>query len=158
MPTRAQAEQILIAPTRAGAWLALAGVDVSGPSPIAALSDVLAAALDFCGVPPADPTNPTDDDLARLAPADWFKFLDVAEVILLQACAALPRQVTSQQWDTYKVTYESHATSLQAAIKLKQDDARRKWGYGATTVSAGTINLNFAAGCGGPEYGGYGWW
>jgi hypothetical protein len=155
VPTLTQAEATLVgAPPTAGAGLvgqalAAAGFAAPGASPVAALAPAISAALLESGVTPADITAPTDADLARLSSANWFKFLDIASLLLLeQAAAGFIGRVKSIQWEDYNKEL-SGGSDLAALLSTRRDQVRRRWGYGAARMTAGSYRVG-GAGC--PEF------
>jgi hypothetical protein len=145
MTTRAQADAIL--KTRVGVLLTNVGISVSGSSPLAAFADPIAVGLDAVGVACADPTNPTDADLAALPSSALYKFLDIAELRALESAAGTlsgSTSAVSQEWVDYKVT--RRAATVDAALAAKREDVRRKWGYGLGRLTTGTVDLKFTGG------------
>jgi hypothetical protein len=150
MPTRASAEQALLSRVNPflvtlGAALAQPGaapvviIDVSGASPIASFSDPISLALAACGVLPVDPSLPVDSDMAKLQSIDWWKFLDIAELRLLETVAsASSGRAGSQRWEDYSVTRST--TGLTAALNDKRAQVRRQWGWGSPTLGQGSID------------------
>lgn len=137
MPSLAQAEAKLAA--RCQKYLEIAGLSAAGPGPVAILADPIAEALAACGVDPADPSAPADADLRRLPDRLWFKFLDVAELRLLESCAGPLSSVTAQQWGDYRESMS--VAPLADALKAKREAVRAKWGFGTSPLSAGTLSV-----------------
>jgi hypothetical protein len=147
MTTRAQADAIL--KSRVGTLLTNVGVSVAGSSPLAAFADPIAVGLDAVGLSCADPTNPTDDDLAALPGSSLYKFLDIAELRALETAYNTPAgtaTATSVEWTDYKVTRKAAVDALATVLAAKRADVKARWGYGLGRLSAGTIDLKFTGG------------
>lgn len=145
MPTLAAAEQKLAG--RAGLYLATAGINYvpvapAPASPVPAFADAIGEALAACGVHLDDPSAPSDADVQNLSGLRWWKFLDIAELRLLETAAGgLANRAQSQRWADYSV--QRDIVSFQVYLNEKRKNARLKWNYGVAPLSAGTVDLNF---------------
>jgi hypothetical protein len=141
MPGLVAAEQKLA--FRAGLYLTQAGIDFSGPSPVPAFQDAIGEALVACGRSLPDPSVPTDQDVLNLPAASWWKFLDVAELRLLETAAGpITSRGQSQRWADYSVSRD--VLSFTQYLQGKRDAVMRKWSFGLAPLTAGTIDLNFS--------------
>jgi hypothetical protein len=139
MPTRAQAETAIIA--RDAGALSLAGVDTSGMSPRAILDGPIGGALDFCGVAIDDVTVPDDADMARLAASDWYKFVDVAALLLLEDLnATISGRATSQRWSTYSISTD--VKGMQTVLTERRMYVQNRWGFGVARLVGGSLRVN----------------
>lgn len=164
MPTLAQAETVLVGPAPAagaglvGAVLARVGFAATGESPVASLAPAIMTALIACGITPADVIAPDDDDLARLAKADWPKFLDIAALSLLEAAALAGTGagpgggLKSIQFEDYRkeVFGPGGSDDLLALLAARREAARRLWGYGSSRMRAGSFTIGSPPDC--PEF------
>jgi hypothetical protein len=152
MPTRADAETVLIARTRPMIMALEAGLqgtagepyrlfDLAGPSPIAALDDPIAVGLSACGVPAAGPVSPTDDDVTALGTGrQWMMFLDIAELRVLETAGfAVALKPTMNQFQGHLI--QRNMAAFRTALNDKREAVRRTWGYGAPALSTGTLDL-----------------
>jgi hypothetical protein len=149
MPTRAQAEAVLVgAAPDAGAGLVggllkRIGHDATGPSPVASLADAISEGLIECGVMPADPTNPTDADMASLPASAWPKFRDIAEIRLLDLASGggAAGAAKSVSWEDFSKSVATPADEAKALLATKRMHALRRWGYGAASLRAGSYRV-----------------
>ena len=146
--TLAWAEQALLQPTRAGGLYLSLGADITngGVTPNPFLADALTGSLVFCGYPPADPTGPGDADIAALVgtpdpgtnATNWQKFLDIAEVKLLEGATLLiATKPTSVEWPDFTEQYAIDSLTAAAGVKLQL--AKARWGYGVPTLGGGSV-------------------
>jgi hypothetical protein len=140
MPTRAQAETAILAKD-AGA-LTLAGIDTTTTTPPRAILDgPIGGALDFCGVAIDDVTAPDDADMARLAAVDWYKFIDVAALLLLEDLDSTftGRSATSRRWSGYSVSTD--ISSMRKVLADRREYVRARWGFGAAKLVGGSLRV-----------------
>lgn len=140
MPTRAQAETAIIA--RDAGALSFAGVDVTTTNPPRAILDgPIGGALDFCGVAIDDVTAPDDADMARLAASDWYKFVDVAALLLLEDLnATISGRATSQRWSTYSISTD--VKGMQTVLTERRMYVQNRWGFGVARLVGGSLRVN----------------
>jgi hypothetical protein len=140
MPTRAQAETAIIA--RDAGALSLAGVVVATTTPPRAIMDgPIGGALDFCGVAIDDVTAPDDADMARLAASDWYKFVDVAALLLLEDLnATISGRATSQRWSTYSISTD--VKGMQTVLTERRMYVQNRWGFGVARLVGGSLRVN----------------
>jgi hypothetical protein len=139
VPTRAQAETAIIAKD-AGA-LSLAKVDVTTTTPPRAIMDgPIGESLTFCGVVVDDVTAPDDDDMARLAAADWYKFVDVAALLLLEDLnSTVSGLATSQRWSTYSISTD--VKGMQTVLSERRTYVQNRWGFGLAKLVGGSFRV-----------------
>lgn len=140
--TRAQLETILIA--RRGKQLAMVELDgETADGTNAALAEPIRAGLAFAGIHPADPSDPTDDDLAKLSPDQVAMVADVAELQTLEMILGnwhAPDESAgsdSQGWGRFFFFLNRQAEALRQKV-------RDLYGYGDTPLEVGLVDLNFA--------------
>lgn len=142
MPARVDVEESLIEATRPA--LTAARVDTSGVSPRAWLDEPIAAALEFCGVLPADPLHPVDADLDRLAAADFRKFFDIA---MLRVFNHAHQSIgfgagVTRRWLSYEEQEQVQSADVVARILGQHEQyCRTRWGYGLGPLRGGTIRV-----------------
>lgn len=104
------------------------GMDANAISDATLYPAAISAGLFAAGVTPADPTAPTNDDMANLPNADWPKFLTFAELSILEAAVGvalvLPKSITLQN-SAYKADFDTQG--LLALLKAKQAAAATKY-------------------------------
>jgi hypothetical protein len=140
VPTRAQAETAIIA--KNSGVLALAGVDVTTTTPPRAIMDgPIGESLTFCGVVVDDVTAPDDDDMARLAAADWYKFVDVAALLLLEDLNSTVSGMagTSQRWVNYSVSTD--IKGVQSVLAARRMYVQNRWGFGLAKLVGGSFRV-----------------
>ena len=147
MATLAQAETALVGPApnagagQVGRLLLQAGFDATGTSPVAALAPAITGALVACGVTPDDPTAPSDNDMGKLASADWPKFLDIAGLLLMEvAVFSFTTRAQAEQWEDYRVQRYG-TTDLAALLEARRKQVARLWGYGGAVLRAGLLRI-----------------
>jgi hypothetical protein len=97
-----------------------------------------------CGIAPADVAAPADADLAGLSGANWFKFLDIASLLLLEQTAlGFVGGVKRISFDDYSKEYYEPA-DLAKIIESRRQAILIRWGYGGATITGGNIDLGFA--------------
>lgn len=132
MGTRATADAVLRG--RVGRQYTLAGVTVSPASPVPEFSDALAWALEAVGAPAADPDDPlapTDADLARVPADRWRRFLDYAELRLIDVAVSVVTgsAASSVAFEDFKESTSSSAgTTLAAYLARKTAEYYDLWG------------------------------
>lgn len=121
-------------------WAKLNGSDYDGSN--VDLSDPIASALRACGVDPAEPLEPADDDLASLDVADTQRFLDVAELRCLETVWGNLDEVTEQE-GTDKQDWNQAKAELRRRIDAKRQDLKDTYGFGYGDVVSGTLELSY---------------
>lgn len=113
----------------------------SGEPPRVVAYDIpIALALIQCGITLADPTNPSDAELDRLPLTSWTKFLDLAELRVLETAAAtLSSRDFRREFPDIKL--ERDAKGLLDALKLKRDLVRQAYGVGGPILTAGVVRV-----------------
>lgn len=147
MATLAQAEAALVGPAptagagMVGGLLAQVGYVATGPSPVATLAPAISQALLFAGVTPVDVAAPTDDDVGRLTAATWPMFLDVAALLLIETAAmGMAGKLKTIQMQDYRKDFFGPA-DLAGLLKDRRDLVRLRWGFGAGSFTAGTLQV-----------------
>jgi len=138
---RAGADAELLA--RTGRFLAAAQIATAtggSPARVAAFDGAESLALAFCGVALDDPSAPADADFARLPAALWFRFLDIAELRLLEtASAALSTRNVFRKLPDVELHYSEAA--LHEALAAKRAFAREAYGYGVGSLAPGVVRV-----------------
>lgn len=133
--TRQQADSILTG--RRGKQLAIVGLDAT------ALTEPIRAGLAAVGIHPDDPSNPGDDDLAKVEPELVPMFLDIAELQTLELVLGNWDRVDesaggdSQGWGRFFFFLNRQAEALRQKV-------RDLYGYGEQPLTVGLVDLNFA--------------
>ncbi len=140
--TKAGLDSILIA--RVGTIMGVVSFSVatdgSNPNTVESIRTALAA----LGIPTASLTAVTDADLAQVAAASVPQLIDVSEWALRTACLdALTDVDTQVDRDTEKLS--QLADRWQRKIDALYAQLTKSYGFGAATLSSGTIDLGFAA-------------
>lgn len=138
--TRAQIDTLIA--RRCGALLRECGMAVTEGGLNTDLNDPIAWALRQCGLSTADPTAPTDAELAGVGTADLDKFTDHTELRALES--ALTRYTgidTTTQGEGQR--HDQLGARLERAIARKQAQIARDYGTNAATLTAGAIGLAF---------------
>lgn len=109
---------------------------------IASLADPIGEALRSLAVYAADPTDPTDDDLAVVESTDFGQLVDVAELRLLESCLG--------NWDRWDETAGADSQAqgkLGELLQKRIDELRKKllalYGYGDRAFGVGVLGLDF---------------
>lgn len=147
-PTLAQAEQALMSNMRAGKYLSILGIPVTGSSPVAGLADTISTALLACGVVPDSLTAPSDADVAKLSGRNWQKFLDIATFLVLEAAfTSSAAGGTEVRFVDYSV--KKDVANLANVVRDRRAALLVHWGYGATTIETGVVHNGDCFGVGG---------
>jgi hypothetical protein len=120
-------------------------------SPVSDFDDAFAKALSFMKVEMSDPLSPGDAEFAVLDQKGFVEAVDIAEAEsydgLSSSLTAGAGVVTDQRWPDYSYRVDPQAVLfVQQQAKGKMDTVRRVYGYGASTLRYGAINLGFQAG------------
>jgi hypothetical protein len=140
--TRAQVESILI--DRTGGYLALADIAAaprSDASPRAYLGDPIAWALRGIGLPLADPSSPSDLEVAAVPDGSFDEVLDRAELRVLLNVVGNWTAVTEQA-GTDRQEWSKLLDQLWKRVQTLRED------YPSSVAGAlvgGTIGLDFQA-------------
>jgi hypothetical protein len=142
-PTVAQARAVLV--TRLGVAVTQAGLPVAPAASPDALDDALLEAITFLGVVPANPTAPADGDLVNVDnllatdPFAWRRFLDVAELRLLETAAVA---ITGKYEEVAlpDVTRRRSVAAFGRYLDGKRKAAKERWGFGLAVLGGGEIN------------------
>lgn len=139
--TRAQVEVILIA--RTGKWLAAAALDgstVNGAN--SALNDPIGYAVRQIGFNVADVTAVNDGDVAQVAPGDYDKLFDLAELRALENALG-NYDAVDLQVGPRRESFGQLLNQLQKRVTDRRAYITSKYGLGADQLQAGVIGLDF---------------
>lgn len=141
--TRATAEGIILIRVQAilseslgAAIIPPLGTPVTSPN--AWMGWVVAAALDDCRFPPADPSNPTGAECGAVPDQQRAKFADCGEYHALSAALNQYLDVTASMGNVSASTSDV-GKRLQQAVEFKAKQLKDRYGIGIFQPGAGTI-------------------
>ena len=141
--TRANAEAELV--SRGRKWLELAELATTSSGSNADLAGPIAYGLRGLGVTLSNPTNPADADLAGLASSSYDQLYDAAEVRMLEnALSNLGATLVDQTMGVETLRLSQARASLETLLERKLALLQSRYGIGLSTLTGGTINLDFA--------------
>ncbi|MDE2103353.1 MAG: hypothetical protein KGL39_39295 [Patescibacteria group bacterium] len=108
-----------------------AGLNVTTPPnlPNPDLNDAIAQALEFIGLPPANPALVIDSDLSLLQPGQpQRKLKSLVELFTLEACRnRLLVQPRSQKWEDYSISRQGMIEAIGKALEDKWQEFRQQY-------------------------------
>lgn len=139
--SRANVEAILV--KRTGPLLTRVGMAVTFAGANADLNDPIGWGLRQAGYTVADISVVTDADLVGLATADTDKFLDLAELRVLQTISGNWAGVDTQLGPRSE-SLNQFRIAIEERIDRKQKQIEQLYGIGTPTLEAGLLTIEFA--------------